>query len=70
MITLIRHHTAQQTARRHGSCGGLEAIEVTNDPRVTTTVMLNSGILSRPMGMRSRVARGTVMGMVVRHGMG
>jgi dienelactone hydrolase len=31
------------------SCGGLQAIEVSNDPRITTTVMLNSGILSRPM---------------------
>jgi len=27
------------------SCGGLQAIEVSTDPRVTTTVMLNSGII-------------------------
>jgi hypothetical protein len=33
------------------SCGGLQAIEVSNDPRISTTVMLNSGILSRPAGM-------------------
>ncbi len=32
------------------SCGGLQAIEVSTDPRVTTTVMLNSGILgARPV---------------------
>src|SRR5512142_2653725 len=31
------------------SCGGLQAIEVSTDPRVTTTVMLNSGIIgARP----------------------
>ena len=27
------------------SCGGLQAIEVSTDPRITTTVMLNSGII-------------------------
>ena len=32
------------------SCGGLQAIEMSTDPRVTTTVMLNSGILNTPMG--------------------
>lgn len=32
------------------SCGGLQAIEVSTDPRVTTTVMLNSGIIgARPV---------------------
>jgi hypothetical protein len=31
------------------SCGGLQAIEVSGDPRITTTILLNSGILSRPM---------------------
>ncbi len=30
------------------SCGGLQAIEVSTDPRVTTTVMLNSGIIGAP----------------------
>src|SRR5690349_5578379 len=31
------------------SCGGLQAIEVSTDPRITTTVMLNSGIIgARP----------------------
>jgi dienelactone hydrolase len=27
------------------SCGGLQAIEVSTDPRITTTIMLNSGII-------------------------
>lgn len=30
------------------SCGGLQAIEVSVDPRITTTVVLNSGVLSTP----------------------
>lgn len=30
------------------SCGGLQAIEVSTDPRITTTVMLNSGIIGAP----------------------
>ncbi len=31
------------------SCGGLQAMEVSSDPRITTTVMLNSGIIgARP----------------------
>lgn len=30
------------------SCGGLQAIEVSDDPRITTTVMLNSGIFIKP----------------------
>ena len=32
------------------SCGGLQAIEVSPDPRITTTVMLNSGIIGGSMG--------------------
>lgn len=40
------------------SCGGLQAIEVSTDPRITTTVMLNSGILNAPMGaMPGRAAQ-------------
>jgi dienelactone hydrolase len=30
------------------SCGGLQAMEVSTDPRITTTVLLNSGILRPP----------------------
>lgn len=30
------------------SCGGLQAIEVSTDPRVTTTILLNSGIIGEP----------------------
>jgi len=30
------------------SCGGLQAIEVSTDPRITTTVMLDSGIIGAP----------------------
>jgi dienelactone hydrolase len=33
------------------SCGGVQAIEVSGDPRVTTTVVLNSGLLPEPTGM-------------------
>lgn len=32
------------------SCGGLQALEVAPDPRVTTTVICNSGILANPGG--------------------
>ena len=30
------------------SCGGVQALDVSRDPRVTTTVVWNSGILNRP----------------------
>lgn len=30
------------------SCGGLQAMEVSTDPRITTTVLLNSGIIGSP----------------------
>lgn len=33
------------------SCGGLQAIEVSFDPRIMTTVVCNSGILSTPSAM-------------------
>ncbi|HSW40260.1 MAG TPA: alpha/beta hydrolase [Acidobacteriota bacterium] len=32
------------------SCGGLQALEVSPDPRVTTSVIMNSGILNAPAG--------------------
>ena len=32
------------------SCGGLQAYEVSNDPRVDTTMICNSGLLNTPMG--------------------
>ncbi|MBN1568653.1 MAG: alpha/beta hydrolase [Acidobacteria bacterium] len=32
------------------SCGGLQALEVSPDPRVTTSVIMNSGVLNTPMG--------------------
>lgn len=30
------------------SCGGLQAIEISDDPRITTTVVCNSGVLPEP----------------------
>ncbi|RCS54837.1 glycoside hydrolase family 10 [Bremerella cremea] len=30
------------------SCGGLQAIEISSDPRITTTIVCNSGILANP----------------------
>ncbi|MDI9611543.1 MAG: hypothetical protein QM330_00525, partial [Acidobacteriota bacterium] len=32
------------------SCGGLQALEVSPDPRVVTTLVMNSGILNTPFG--------------------
>ena len=32
------------------SCGGIQTLEVSNDPRFTTIVMWNSGVLSRMPG--------------------
>jgi len=37
------------------SCGGLQALAVSHDPRVDTTLVLNSGIYITPGGGRSRV---------------
>ncbi|MPR32437.1 poly(ethylene terephthalate) hydrolase family protein [Salmonirosea aquatica] len=34
------------------SCGGLQTLEVAGDPRVSTTVVLNSGIFKDPAGSR------------------
>ena len=33
------------------SCGGLQAIEISDDPRITTTVVCNSGVLPEPSPM-------------------
>lgn len=30
------------------SCGGIQALDVSNDPRTTTTMVWNSGVISRP----------------------
>lgn len=38
------------------SCGGLQALAVSDDPRVDTTLVLNSGIYNVPGSGRSRVA--------------
>jgi dienelactone hydrolase len=32
------------------SCGGLQALEVSPDPRVTTSVIMNCGVLNAPVG--------------------
>jgi hypothetical protein len=37
------------------SCGGLQALAVSHDPRIATTLVLNSGIYITPGGGRSRV---------------
>ena len=45
------------------SCGGLEALEVATDPRVTTAVLWNSGVLNNPTGapaMPVRVTKATL----------
>lgn len=34
------------------SCGGLQAIEISGDPRISTTVVCNSGVLPEPSPMR------------------
>ncbi|MCA9238239.1 MAG: hypothetical protein KDA44_22355, partial [Planctomycetales bacterium] len=33
------------------SCGGLQAIEISADPRITTTVVCNSGVLPEPSSL-------------------
>ncbi len=33
------------------SCGGLQAIEISSDPRITTTIVCNSGVLPAPSQM-------------------
>jgi CubicO group peptidase (beta-lactamase class C family)/dienelactone hydrolase len=38
------------------SCGGLQAIEITGDPRIKTTVVCNSGVLPSPSPMKGMPA--------------
>lgn len=38
------------------SCGGLQALTVSPDPRITTTVCLNSGVLNQPMNLPANLA--------------
>jgi dienelactone hydrolase len=38
------------------SCGGLQALEVSPDPRVTTSIIMNSGVLNTPMGAPPKAA--------------
>lgn len=40
-----------QVAAMGMSCGGLQAIEITGDPRIRTTVVCNSGVLKDPSPM-------------------
>src|SRR4051812_9476198 len=50
---------ASKVAVMGHSCGGLQAIEVSTDPRITTTVMLNSGIIgARPAAPAGAPAAG------------
>ncbi|TWT85409.1 Arabinogalactan endo-1,4-beta-galactosidase precursor [Posidoniimonas polymericola] len=42
---------ATQVAAMGMSCGGLQAIEISGDPRVSTTVVCNSGVLPDPSPM-------------------
>jgi hypothetical protein len=38
------------------SCGGLQALTVSSDMRITTTVCLNSGVLNQPMNLPANLA--------------
>ncbi|HEU5080345.1 MAG TPA: hypothetical protein VFT72_14130 [Opitutaceae bacterium] len=38
------------------SCGGLQAIEISGDPRITTTVVCNSGVLPEPSPLKGMPA--------------
>ena len=41
------------------SCGGLQALEVSPDRRVTTSIIMNSGVLNNPMGAPPKAAPST-----------
>lgn len=45
-----------QVAAMGMSCGGLQAIEISADPRISTTVVCNSGVLPEPSPMRAMPA--------------
>src|SRR5690606_31263394 len=40
------------------SCGGIQALDVSNDPRTTTTMVWNSGVISRPRNAPTPPAAG------------
>jgi dienelactone hydrolase len=42
---------ASKVAATGMSCGGLQAIEISGDPRISTTVVCNSGVLPEPSPM-------------------
>ena len=42
---------ASKVAAMGMSCGGLQAIEISGDPRISTTVVCNSGVLPKPSPM-------------------
>lgn len=41
------------------SCGGLQALTVSADPRISTTICLNSGVLNQPMNLPANLANPT-----------
>lgn len=53
--TFAGHIDAARIAVGGHSCGGLQALSVSSDPRVKTTLVLNSGIYVRRDGARSGV---------------
>ena len=53
--SFYRHIDATRVAVGGHSCGGLQALAVSDDPRVDTTLVLDSGIYITPGGGRSRV---------------
>ena len=53
--SFYRHIDVTRVAVGGHSCGGLQALAVSNDPRVDTTLVLDSGIYITPGGGRSRV---------------
>jgi hypothetical protein len=50
-----RHVDVSRIAVGGHSCGGLQALSVSNDPRIDTTLVLNSGIYNQPGTGRSRI---------------
>lgn len=50
-----RHIDITRIAAGGHSCGGLQALAVSDDPRIDTTLVLNSGIYNVPGSGRSRV---------------
>jgi uncharacterized protein len=50
-----RHIDVSRIAVGGHSCGGLQALAVSDDPRIDTTLVVNSGIYNDPAGGRSRL---------------